>query len=69
MANFYQRINILSTEMDVLRGSARKLKMERIKMNIRYKGNNGGEREAGHHIHYRKEKTTMVWPIQKYARE
>ena len=30
-----------------------------------YKGNNGSEREAGHH---RQEKTTMVWPHQKDAR-
>jgi hypothetical protein len=29
-----------------------------------YKGNNGGEREAGHH---REEKTTMVWPCQEDA--
>jgi hypothetical protein len=34
-----------------------------------YKGNNGGEREAGHHRHHRKEKTIMVWPRQKDARE
>jgi hypothetical protein len=34
-------------------------------MNILYKGNNGDEREAGHH---REEKTTMVWPRQKDAR-
>jgi len=26
------------------------------------------EREAGHHRDHRKEKTTMVWPGQKYAR-
>jgi hypothetical protein len=32
---------------------------------LTYKGNNGGEREAGHH---REEKTTMVWPRQKDAR-
>ena len=31
----------------------------------KYKGNNGGEREAGHH---REEKTSMVWPCQKDAR-
>src|SRR5215510_6391069 len=33
-----------------------------------YKGNNGGEREAGHHRHNRKENTTMVWPRKKDAR-
>ena len=32
------------------------------------KGNNGSESEAGHHRHYREEKTTMVWPRQKDAR-
>jgi hypothetical protein len=32
---------------------------------VGYKGNNGSEREAGHH---REEKTTMVWPRQKDAR-
>ena len=31
MANLYQRNKILSTEMDVLRKSARKSKMDRIK--------------------------------------
>ena len=50
---------ILSTEMDVLRRSARKSRMERIKNE--HKGNNGSEREAGHHRHHREEKTTMVW--------
>ena len=34
-----------------------------------YKGNNGSEREAGHHTHHREEKTTMVWPRQKDDRE
>jgi hypothetical protein len=29
---------------------------------VGYKGNNGREREAGHHT---EEKTTMVWPRQK----
>jgi len=33
MANPYQRNKILSTETDVLRGSARKSRMEMIKMN------------------------------------
>jgi hypothetical protein len=33
-----------------------------------YKGNNGGEREAGHHRHHTEEKTTMVWPCQKDVR-
>jgi hypothetical protein len=28
----------------------------------------GGEREAGHHRHYREVKTTMVWPRQEDAR-
>jgi len=32
------------------------------------KGNNGSEREAGHHRHHREEKTIMVWPHQKDAR-
>jgi len=31
-------------------------------------GNNGSEREAGHHGHHREEKTAMVWPRQKDAR-
>jgi hypothetical protein len=35
---------------------------------VRYKENNGGEREAGHHRHHREEKTTMVWPRQEDAR-
>jgi hypothetical protein len=34
----------------------------------KYKGNNGGEREAGHHRHRTEEKTTMVWPRQEDAR-
>jgi hypothetical protein len=55
---------ILSTEMDVLRRSARKsMNEERT-----YKGNNGGEREAGHNRHHREEKTTMIWPRLKDAR-
>ena len=33
-----------------------------------YKGNNGSEREAGHHRYNREDKTTMVWPRQKDAR-
>jgi hypothetical protein len=32
------------------------------------KGNNGDEREVGHHIHHPEEKTTLVWPSQKDAR-
>ena len=32
------------------------------------KGNNGGAREAGHHRHYREEKTAVVWTRQKDAR-
>ena len=57
---------ILSTEMDVLRGSARKSRMERIKNeHTWYKGNNGSESGAGHH---REEKTTMVRPCQKDVR-
>jgi hypothetical protein len=32
------------------------------------KGNNGSEREAGHHRHHREEKTTMAWPRQKDTR-
>jgi hypothetical protein len=31
-------------------------------------GNNGGEREVGHHRHHREDKTTMLWPRQKDAR-
>jgi len=58
---------ILSTEMDVLRRSARKSRMERIKKWI-YKGNNGSEMEAGHHRHHTAEKTTVVWSCQKDAR-
>ena len=52
---------ILSTEMDVLRRSARKSRMERIKK-LTYKGNNGSEREAGHCRHHREEKAPVVWP-------
>ena len=37
-------------------------------MKVVYKGNNGSEREAGHHRHHTEEKTTMVWPRQKDAR-
>jgi len=37
-------------------------------MKVVYKGNNGSEREAGHHRHHREEKTTIVWPRQKDAR-
>jgi hypothetical protein len=48
--------------MDVLRRTARKSMMERIK------NEHGGEREAGHHRHHREEITTMVWPRQKDAR-
>ena len=54
--------------MDMLRRSARKSRIERIK-NEHIKGNNGSEREAGHHRHHREEKTTIVWPRQKDARE
>ena len=43
---------MLSTEMDVLRRSARKSRMERIK------NENVSEREAGHH---REEKAPVVW--------
>ena len=39
--------------MDVLRRSARK---SRCKKKLTYKGNNGSEREAGHHRHHREEK-------------
>ena len=53
--------------MDVLRRSARNSRMERIKKRT-YKGNNGSEREAGHHRHHREEKTEMVWPSEKDAR-
>ena len=53
--------------MDVLRRSARNSRMERIKKRT-YKGNNGSEKEAGHHRHHREEKTEMVWPRQKDAR-
>jgi hypothetical protein len=52
----YLIIKMFSTEMDVLSRSARKSSLERIK-NENIKGNNGGEREVGHH---REEKTTMV---------
>jgi len=31
-------------------------------------GNNGSEREAGHHRYHRAEKTTMIWPRQKDVR-
>jgi hypothetical protein len=54
---------ILSTEMDVLRWSTIKSRMERIKK-FTYKRNSGSEREAGHHRHHREEKTPMVWPRQ-----
>ena len=43
---------ILSTEMDALRRSARKSRMERIKK-WTYKGNNESEREVGHYRHHR----------------
>jgi hypothetical protein len=59
----------LSTEMDVLRRSARKSRLEKIKNENTYKGNNGGEREAGHHRHHREEKTIMVWPRQDDSQE
>ena len=52
---------IPSTEMDVLRRSARKSRMARIK-NEHIKEIMGVKREAGHHRHHREEKTTMVWP-------
>ena len=52
---------ILSTEMDVLRRSARKSRMERIK-NEHIKGNNVSEREAGYYRHHREEKAPVVWP-------
>jgi hypothetical protein len=58
---------MLSTEMDVLRRSARKSRLEKIK-NGNMKEIVGGEREAGHHRHHREEKTTMVWPRQEDAR-
>jgi hypothetical protein len=51
-------------DFSILKRSARKSRMERIE-NEPYKGNNGGEREAGHH---REEKTTMIWSCQKDAR-
>jgi hypothetical protein len=59
--------NILSTEMDVLRRSARISRMERNK-EWTYKGNNESERDDGHHRHHREEKTIMVWPRQKDVR-
>ena len=34
----------------------------------KYKGNNGREREARHHIYHTAEKTAVVWPRQKDAR-
>jgi hypothetical protein len=49
---------ILSTEMDVLRRSARKSGLERIKN----EENNRSEREAGHYRHHREEKAPVVWP-------
>jgi len=49
---------ILSTEMDVLRRSARKSRIERIK-NEHIKEIMGSEREARHH---REEKAPVVWP-------
>ena len=58
----------------MLRRSARKSRMERIKNEYIYiyiyiyKGNNGSEREAGELIYYTTEKTTMVWPRQTDAR-
>jgi hypothetical protein len=36
---------------------------------LKYKGNNGGERKAGHHRHHREEITRMVWPSQKTPEE
>ena len=33
----------------------------------KHKGNNGSEREAGHHRYHRAEKIKMVWPRQKDA--
>ena len=42
-------------------------RMERINK-WTYKGNNGSEREAGHHRYYGAEKTTVVWPRQNDAR-
>jgi hypothetical protein len=52
--------------MYVLRRSAKKSRMERIKRT--YKRNNVSEREAGYHRHHREEKTTKVWPRQKDSR-
>jgi hypothetical protein len=47
---------------------SKKIKVGKNK-ELKYKGNNGGEREAGHHRHHREEKTTMVvWPRQEDAR-
>ena len=31
-------------------------------------GNDGSDKEAGHHTYHREENTTMVWPRQKDAR-
>jgi len=60
---------VLSTEMEVLRRSARNSRMDRIKNeHTLYKGNNRSEREVGHHRYYRAVETTMVWPRQKDAR-
>ena len=58
---------MLSTEMDVLRRSARKSRMERRK-NEHIKEIMGVKGKAGYHIYHTEKKNTMVWPRQKDAR-
>ena len=38
------------------------------KKKLIYKGNNGSEREDGHHRRHTAEKTAIIWPHQKDAR-
>jgi hypothetical protein len=52
---------ILSTEMDVLRRSARKSRIKRIK-NEHIKEIMGVKEKAGHYRHHREEKAPVVWP-------
>jgi hypothetical protein len=55
---------ILLTEMDVLRRSATKSRMERIK-NEHIKENNGDEREAGRHRHHREKRLQWYGHVKR----
>jgi hypothetical protein len=50
-----------ATEMDVLRRSARKSRLEKIK-NEHIKEIMGVKEKPGHYRHHREEKAPVVWP-------